>query len=180
MPATARGRYSRVSYHPTCIHIVPDAISSTPPFRISQLATSYEQNARQHLDQVQRTLASLHYQHSALRIASSVLDLHVLAIADVYDGVSVAAQREIDRQDSLLNGLDADLQIVARVHVHKEFMSAATRKAMELGERGRTLGDYVSRVKMRQVADSCMRTLGKRFAVVVGAVLLTCLECRRA
>lgn len=88
----------------------------------------------------------------------------------------MAAQREIDRQDSLLNGLDADLQIVARVHVHKEFMSAATRKAMEVGERGRTLGDYVSRVKMRQVADSCMRTLGKQFAFFVVAVLLTLLN----
>ncbi|EPT00582.1 hypothetical protein FOMPIDRAFT_152203 [Fomitopsis schrenkii] len=136
---------------------VEDAISSTPPFRISQLATSYEQAAHQHHDQVHRTLASLHYQHTALRIASSVLDLHVLAIADVYDGVSAAAQREIDRQDALLNGLDADLEIVTRVHVHREFMSQAMRKAMDVGDRGRTLGDYVSRVKMRQVADSCMR-----------------------
>ncbi|KZT65321.1 putative peripheral membrane protein [Daedalea quercina L-15889] len=137
---------------------VEDEIASTPPFRISQLATSYEQAARQHHEQIRRTLTSLHYQHSALRIASSVLDLHVLAIADVYDGVSAAAHREIDRQAALLDGLDADLEVVARVHVHKEFMSPATRKAMDVGERGRTLGDYVSKVKMRQVADSCVRT----------------------
>lgn len=161
-------------HHLTHIHLASDAISSTPPFRISQLATSYEQAAHQHHDQVHRTLASLHYQHTALRIASSVLDLHVLAIADVYDGVSAAAQREIDRQDALLNGLDADLEIVTRVHVHREFMSQAMRKAMDVGDRGRTLGDYVSRVKMRQVADSCMRAHGKQPTPgTAGGVLLT-------
>ncbi|KAH9922465.1 uncharacterized protein B0H18DRAFT_1017593 [Fomitopsis serialis] len=137
---------------------VEDELSSTPPFRISQLASSYEHAAQQHHEHVQRTLTSLHYQHSALRIASSVLDLHVLAMADVFEGVSSAAQRETDKQAALLGGLDADLEIVTRVHVHKEFMSTAMRKAMDVGERGRTLGDYVSRVKMRQVADSCMRT----------------------
>ncbi|TFY62704.1 hypothetical protein EVJ58_g3689 [Rhodofomes roseus] len=125
---------------------------------VNTLATSYEHAARQHHDQVQRTLASMHYQHSAIRIASGVLDLHVLAIADVSEGVTAAAQREVDRQAALLGGLDADLEIVARVHVHKEFVSLAMRKAMNVGERSRTLGDYVSRVKMRQVADSCIRT----------------------
>lgn len=161
-------------HHITHIHIVSDAIASTPPFRISQLSTSYEAAAHQHNDQVHRTLASLHYQHTALRIASSVLDLHVLAIADVYDGVSVAAQREIDRQEALLSGYDADLEIVSRVHVHREFMSPAMRKAMDVGERSRTLGDYVSRVKMRQVADSCMRTHGKQpTSGIIGGVFLT-------
>ncbi|KAH9836395.1 uncharacterized protein C8Q71DRAFT_762403 [Rhodofomes roseus] len=149
---------SELQEEPTLQPPVEDTISSTPPFRISQLATSYEHAARQHHDQVQRTLASMHYQHSAIRIASGVLDLHVLAIADVSEGVTAAAQREVDRQAALLGGLDADLEIVARVHVHKEFVSLAMRKAMNVGERSRTLGDYVSRVKMRQVADSCIRT----------------------
>ena len=116
----------------------------------------------------------MHYQHSALRIASSVLDLHVLAIADVYDGVSAAAQREIDRRESLLNGLDADLKIVARARVHREFTSpAAVRKAMEAGKDYVTLVNYVNPDKMAQVAQSCVRSLGEQFAPVIIAVLLS-------
>jgi autophagy-related protein 11 len=65
------------------------------------------------------------------------------------------------RQAALLAGLDADLELIGRVRIHPEFMSAAVRRAMEQGERGRTLGDYVSNVKMRQVADTCARTHGQ-------------------
>ena len=36
----------------------------------------------------------------------------------------------------------------------------STRKAVEAGERARTLGDYVSNVKMKQVAETCARTHG--------------------
>ncbi|PIL26252.1 hypothetical protein GSI_12008 [Ganoderma sinense ZZ0214-1] len=56
------------------------------------------------------------------------------------------------------NGLDADLEIASRVKVHKEFLSASMRSAMETGGKARTLGDYVSRVKMQQVASSCLKT----------------------
>jgi autophagy-related protein 11 len=39
-------------------------------------------------------------------------------------------------------------------------MSPAVRKAIDSGERPRTLGDYVSNVKMKQVAETCSRTHG--------------------
>ena len=93
-----------------------------------------------------------------MRISSNALDLHILATSEGFEALSSVAQRELDRQAKLLAGLDADLEIVARVQVHKEFLSVSMRKAMEAGERGRTLGDYVSKVKMKQVADSCMHT----------------------
>ncbi|KAI0942131.1 hypothetical protein AcV7_002650 [Taiwanofungus camphoratus] len=137
---------------------VEDSIASTPPFRISQFAASYLHSAHAHNEHIKHTLSSLNYQHSALRIASGALDLHALAIADVFEGIAHVVEREILRQSGLLAGLDADLEIVGRVAIHKEFMSPAVRKAMEVGDRGRPLGDYVSRVKMRQVADSCTKT----------------------
>ncbi|PIL23373.1 hypothetical protein GSI_14684 [Ganoderma sinense ZZ0214-1] len=137
---------------------VEDAIASTPPFRISQLASSYMQAALAHVEHVNLTLTSLHYQQRALRISSSALDHHVLATSDGFETLAAIAERELEKQARLLNGLDADLEIASRVKVHKEFLSASMRSAMETGGKARTLGDYVSRVKMQQVASSCLKT----------------------
>jgi len=137
-----------------------ETIDATPPFRPSQLATSYLRTAHIHKEHVNNTLNSLRYQHEALRIASTSLDLNVLAIMDVFDGISEGAQKDLEKQETLLAGVDADLEIISRIKIHVEFMSPATRKAVEAGERARTLGDYVSNVKMKQVAETCARTHG--------------------
>jgi autophagy-related protein 11 len=96
-----------------------------------------------------------------VRIASSSLELNVLAIADAFEGIAGSARAELDKQAGLLAGLEADLEIISRVKIHAEFMSPAVRKAVEAGEKARTLGDYVSNVKMKQVADTCARTHGE-------------------
>ena len=75
-------------------------------------------------------------------------------------GISQTAQRDLEKQEALLAGVDADLEIISRIKMHAEFMSPATRKAVEAGEKVRTLGDYVSNVKMKQVAGTCARTYG--------------------
>ncbi|CAL1699479.1 unnamed protein product [Somion occarium] len=124
----------------------------------SQLSATYIRTAHVHSDELERTLSSLRYQNEALRIASSALDLHVLAIADAFDGIAAGAQRELVKQASLLAGVEADLEIISRVAIHKEFVSLSVKKAMEAGEKGRSLGDYVSKVKMRQVAEACQKT----------------------
>jgi autophagy-related protein 11 len=100
-------------------------------------------------------------QHSALRIASTVLDLNVLNVADVFDGVAAGAHRELEKQATLIVSVDADLEMASRVQIHREFMSPAVQRAMDAGGRARTLGDYVSAEKMRQVADTCRRTHGR-------------------
>lgn len=137
-----------------------EAIDATPPFKPSQLAITYLQTAHIHKEHVNNTLNNLRYQHEALRIASTSLDLNVLAIMDVFEGISQSAQKDLEKQEALLAGVDADLEIISRVKIHAEFMSPATRKAVEAGERARTLGDYVSNVKMKQVAETCARTHG--------------------
>jgi autophagy-related protein 11 len=96
-----------------------------------------------------------------VRIASSSLELNALAIADAFEGIAGSARAELDKQAGLLAGLEADLEIISRVKIHAEFMSPAVRKAVEAGEKARTLGDYVSNVKMKQVADTCARTHGE-------------------
>jgi autophagy-related protein 11 len=50
--------------------------------------------------------------------------------------------------------------MASRVQIHREFMSSAVQRAMDAGSRARTLGDYVSNEKMRQVADTCRGTHG--------------------
>ncbi|EMD35555.1 hypothetical protein CERSUDRAFT_116294 [Gelatoporia subvermispora B] len=137
---------------------VEETIQSTPPLRPSTLAPTYVHVAHTHAARTEQLLQSLRVQHTALRIASSALDLHVLSLADVFEGLSEAAGRELARQEGLLSGLSADLELAARVPVHREFVSPAVRRAMDAGDRGRTLGDYVSRGKMTQVADNCRRT----------------------
>jgi autophagy-related protein 11 len=137
-----------------------ETIAATPPFKPTQLGASYHRAAQAHQQSVSRTLDSLRCQQSALRIASTALDLNVLNVADVFDGVAAGAHRELDKQATLIASVDADLEIASRVHIHREFMSTAVQRAMDAGGRARTLGDYVSNEKMRQVADSCRRTHG--------------------
>jgi autophagy-related protein 11 len=132
----------------------------TPPIRPSQLAASYLRTTRLHHEQINQLLVSLRYQHEAIRIATSSLDLHVLAIFDTFDSIAVNAKRELAKQTSLLEGLNSDLEMIKRVRIHADFMSAAVRRAIEAGERHRTLGDYVSNDKMRTVAAGCARTHG--------------------
>ncbi|KAI0049190.1 hypothetical protein FA95DRAFT_921642 [Auriscalpium vulgare] len=136
---------------------IEDSIAATPPFRPSQLGDSYMRAAHAHHQSTTHTFATLKYQQTALRIASGSLDLNVLAITDVFDGVAAGAQRELDKQATLLAGIDADLAMIARIHIHRDFVSPSVRQAMDSGERGRTLGDYVSNAKMGDVQATMKR-----------------------
>ncbi|KAJ7635147.1 putative peripheral membrane protein [Roridomyces roridus] len=137
---------------------IEDGIAATPPFRPSQLAASYLRTARIHKEQISNLLASMHCQHEGLRVASTHVDMNVLNVVDTFDGVASSSRRELEKQAVLLAGLEADLDIISRVRIHTEFVSPAVRRAIEAGEKPRTLGDYVSNIKMRQVADTCART----------------------
>ncbi|KAH8103090.1 putative peripheral membrane protein [Cristinia sonorae] len=144
----------RVRVHATLQPPVEEPPLARPP----QIATSYLRTAQIHVDELDRTLRSLRYQNEALRIASSALDLHVLAIADAFDGIAAGAEHELQRQSALLAGVDADLEIASRVTIHREFLSEAYKRAMDEGQKARTLGDYVSQPKMRQVAEACRKS----------------------
>ncbi|TDL25201.1 putative peripheral membrane protein [Rickenella mellea] len=138
--------------------IIEDTMPSTPPFRPSQLSAAYLHTAHAHHDHITRTLSTLQHQHTALRIAARSLDLNLLSLADAFDVFAGGASRELSRQSGLLEGLETDLAVVVRVRVHPEFLSPAVRRMVEAGEKARTLGDYVSNVKMRQVAEGCAKS----------------------
>ncbi|KAK0494510.1 putative peripheral membrane protein [Armillaria luteobubalina] len=152
---------------------IEESIAATPPFKPSELAASYLTAAHSHHETIKYLHVTIHHQHEAVQIASNSLDLNVLAIVDTYDGLSSGFKKELDKQAALLAGLEADLDIISRVRIHTEFVSPAVRKAMEAGDKARTLGDYVSNAKMKQVAETCARThddLRLRFEQVKEAV----------
>ncbi|EGO03760.1 putative peripheral membrane protein [Serpula lacrymans var. lacrymans S7.3] len=137
---------------------IEESIASTPPIRPSHIASSYLRTAHAHHDYIVHILSTLNQQHQAIQIASSSLELNVLAISDAFDGISSLCSKELEKQTALLTGLEADLEIINKVKIHFDFMSPTVRKAIEKGDRARTLGDYVSNVRMRQVAETCSRT----------------------
>ncbi|KAI6019926.1 hypothetical protein F5J12DRAFT_495101 [Pisolithus orientalis] len=137
---------------------IEEILSATPPYKPSQLAASYLRSAQVFLEHVNRMLATLHKQHQATKIAFSSLELNVLSITDAFDGIVAATGHDLERQAASLASVDADLELIGRVEVHIEFMSSGFRKAIENGEKRRTLGDYVSNAKMKQVAETCART----------------------
>jgi len=103
----------------------------------------------------------------------------VLAICETFDRIAAGARRELEKQASLLTGVDADLEFISRVAVHVEFCSEAVRMAIEAGDPQRMLGDYVSKQKMQTVKDTCVKTHGEFLCPYGRAVGLLIFHCRR-
>lgn len=129
-----------------------DLVSASPE-NVDKVAS----RAVKHYGTIMHLASSVRVQHDALRIASTSLDLHVLSISDVFETLATFARRELEKQSLLLNGLEFDLDMIGKIHIHREFLSPSVRRAVEAGEKARTLGDYVSNVKMRQVGEACTR-----------------------
>lgn len=94
-------------------------------------------------------------QLDALGIASRSLDLNILSLSEAYEPFAQGTRATLEKQASLLTDLDLDLIAVAAVPIHSDFLSVSARKAIEAGDRPRTLGDYVSNDKMRTVVSTC-------------------------
>lgn len=90
-------------------------------------------------------------QRDAARVGSLSLDLGVLTVSDAFEAFAEPATRELAKQAELLSSREADLQIIGRVRVHPDFLTTQQRSA----EKARTLGDWVSPARMKQVGDMC-------------------------
>ncbi|KAL5523199.1 ATG11 [Sanghuangporus sanghuang] len=136
---------------------IEDTVSLTPPFRPHQLAKSYLHNAHVHHDYVVHTVNTIRQQNTALSIASRSLDLNILALSEAFDPFAQNAQQTLTKQRQLLAALDTDLVVISAVHIHPAFLGDKARKAAEAGEATRTLGSYVDRKKMSNVAEGCSK-----------------------
>lgn len=81
-------------------------------------------------------------------------------MSDAFEGFEQGARTELGKQGVLLGSLSTDLRLVKGVKIHPEFMSPAFRRIVESGGKERTLGDYVSDVKIMQVAEGCSKIHG--------------------
>ncbi|KAG8960562.1 oligomeric, coiled-coil, peripheral membrane protein [Tulasnella sp. 419] len=121
------------------------------------IISAYARAAHFHHQHILHRHATLHSQSTALRIASSNLDSHVLSLRDAFESFETIANRELEKQNEILTGHALDMDIISRVKVHTEFLSANVRRAVEAGGKERHLGDYVSHHKMQMVAESCAK-----------------------
>jgi autophagy-related protein 11 len=114
-------------------------------------------DAETYLQHIRSHGVSVDIQHESLTVVARNLESHVMVLSDTFDSFRNVAQRELNRQQSLLQGHKLDLEIISKVKVHPEFLSVAVRRGVEATGRERTLGDYVSSSKMQMVAESCTR-----------------------
>jgi autophagy-related protein 11 len=141
---------------------------------VSTLATGHSiHDAETYVEHVRSLGVSIDVQYEALSAVMSNLEGHVMALADTFDTFRNVAQRELDRQQVLLQGHKLDLEIISKVKVHPEFLSAVVRRGVEATGRERTLGDYVSNSKMQMVAESCTKLHSKHLFHLMLASVLT-------
>lgn len=118
-------------------------------------------SAQEHISYFPSVLQSLTVQMSALKVASSNLDSHVLSLSEVFENFELVAMKELDRQAALLRNHNLDLDIISKIRVHHEFLSPNVRREVEAGLKERMLVDYISSQKMKMVADSCAKIHGQ-------------------
>ncbi|QRW05476.1 autophagy-related protein 11 [Ceratobasidium sp. AG-Ba] len=148
----------------------PPELLLSPTSPLPQTGHS-RRDAETHVEHIHFLGTSVDLQHEALSVVMLNLEGHVMALADTFDTFRNVAQRELERQQALLQGHKLDLEIISKVKVHPEFLSATVRRGVETAGRERTLGDYVSSSKMQMVADSCTKLhneLSARYDSVVG------------
>jgi autophagy-related protein 11 len=144
------------------VNVSTESTTTTPRREPSELAASYLRAAQVHQQLIDRTLNSLQYQQSALRIASSALDLHLLDVTNVFNSVAAGTRQELEKQASLIAGVDTDIELISRVPIHHDFLSPAAQKATNAGDPARTLGYYISSERIRRAVSVCQKTHGTR------------------
>ena len=113
-----------------------------------------------HHEHITHILQSLQLQHQSLLLSFSNLSSNITTLSSPFAAIAESAVKELGKQASLLEGVDADLALIGKVEVHAEFCSMPVRMAIAQGERHRVLADYVSQQKMKQVAETCAKTHG--------------------
>lgn len=136
-----------------------------PSLRPSELGAAFHRAAQTHMQSISRIVDSMQHQRSALRLASSVVDFHVLNVSDVVTD----ARQELDKRASLVAGVDADTELASRVQIHREFLPPAVQRAMDAGGPARTLDHYVSGERIRRAVEEC-RDLQERLRHIEATV----------
>ncbi|KAJ9477849.1 Autophagy-related protein 11 [Pseudozyma hubeiensis] len=138
---------------------------------IAALVATHQQTCQDLLERITLIARSLQVALANLRDHADNIEKGANALIDD------VAQKELKRMESLLQGYERDLRILAMVSIHPRLQStsaqmanaaAATSSSTTQNGNGsgpsaaakpkhRTLGDYISKSKMSAVADACNR-----------------------
>ncbi|SJX63570.1 related to ATG11-required for mitophagy [Sporisorium reilianum f. sp. reilianum] len=163
---------------------IPDAELSFPPTpkslealvawsaQVAALVATHEQSCRDLLEHITLIARSLQVALANLRDHADNIEKGAKALIDD------VAQKELKRMQSLLQGYERDLRILAMVSIHPRLQSTSAQMANAAAAatsststqngntngqsalakpKHRTLGDYISKSKMSAVADACNR-----------------------
>ena len=100
----------------------PESQTTTRP---PELGAAFHRAAQTHLQSISRIVESMRHQRSALRLASSVVDFHVLNVR------RDDARQELEKRAARVEGVDGAMDLASRVRIHREFMSTAVQRAMD-------------------------------------------------
>ncbi|TKY85365.1 hypothetical protein EX895_005527 [Sporisorium graminicola] len=163
---------------------IPDAELSFPPTpkslealvawsaEMATLVATHEHSCRDLLEHITLISRSLQVALANLRDHADNIEKGAKALIDD------VAQKELKRMQSLLQGYERDLRILAMVSIHPRLQSTSAQMANAAAaassstpahngntngqsavskQKHRTLGDYISKSKMSAVADACNR-----------------------
>lgn len=136
----------------------PPIEESHSPKPSEELGAAFHRAAQTHMQSISRIVDSMRHQCSALRLASSVVDFHVLNVTAVVTDAVTEARQQLDKRASLVAGVDAATELASRVQIHREFVPPAVQRTMDAGGPARTLGHYVSGEKIRRAVEECQTT----------------------
>lgn len=103
--------------------------------------------------------------------------MHVFTLTEAWSALKETIATGLESQAKLLEGIEYDLDSISLLSVHSEFLTlnsnrrnatpntpAVEREVEEIrgeGVKTKMLGEYVSRPKMKVVAESCRKVHGK-------------------
>ena len=108
----------------------------------------------------------MRHQLSALRLASSVADIHVLNVSDVVADV----RQELEKRAQLVEGVDETMDLASRVQIHLAFAPPVVQRVIDAGSPSNTLGHYVSVKKIRHAVEE-FRGLQERLGHVEATLM---------
>ncbi|KAI8827978.1 hypothetical protein BJ741DRAFT_670598 [Chytriomyces cf. hyalinus JEL632] len=109
-------------------------------------ANSITSIAKDHVASIERLIRQQHVMAQALRVAVVSLQSHSKPATDAFDLFMAHSQREMSRNNHLIQSFPADLQALHRIPIHPSISNSDEHKC---------LSDYIPEQRLLEWADKC-------------------------
>ncbi|KAJ3248837.1 oligomeric, coiled-coil, peripheral membrane protein [Chytriomyces hyalinus] len=109
-------------------------------------ANSITSIAKDHVASIERLIRQQHVMAQSLRVAVVSLQSHSKPAADAFDLFMAHSQREMSRNNHLIQSFPADLQALHRIPIHPSISNSDEHKC---------LSDYIPEQRLLEWADKC-------------------------